>query len=33
MKVGYARVSTIDQTLEDQISRLAVSGCEFFFEE
>ena len=33
MKVGYARVSTKDQTLENQISRLAETGCELFFEE
>ena len=33
MKVGYARVSTTDQSLENQISRLAETGCELFFEE
>ena len=33
MKVGYARVSTTDQSLENQISRLAEIGCELFFEE
>ena len=33
MKVGYVRVSTTDQSLENQISRLAESGCELFFEE
>ena len=33
MKVGYARVSTKDQTLKNQISRLAETGCELFVEE
>jgi len=33
MKVGYARVSTKDQTLDAQLSRLAEAGCEMFFEE
>lgn len=33
MKVGYARVSTRDQTLDSQLSRLADAGCELFFEE
>ena len=33
MKVGYARVSTTDQSLENQMSRLAETGCELFFEE
>lgn len=33
MKVGYARVSTKDQTLDVQLSRLAGAGCELFFEE
>lgn len=33
MKLGYARVSTKDQTLENQSSRLAEAGCELFFEE
>ena len=33
MKVGYARVSTKDQTLDIQLSRLAEAGCELFFKE
>ncbi len=33
MKVGYARVPTKDQTLDTQLSRLADTGCELFFEE
>ncbi len=33
MKVGYARVSTKDQTLDVQLSRLIEAGCELFFEE
>ncbi len=33
MKVGYARVSTKDQTLDIQLSRLADAGCALFFEE
>lgn len=33
MKVGYARVSTKDQTLDTQLSRLERAGCELFFEE
>ena len=33
MKVGYARVSTTNQSLKNQISRLAETGCELFFEE
>ena len=27
MKVGYARASTTDQMLENQVSRLAETGC------
>jgi len=33
VKIGYARVSTREQTLETQLSRLANAGCEMFFEE
>ena len=33
MKVGYARVSITDQSLENQMSRLAETGCEILFEE
>ncbi len=33
MKIGYARVSTKDQTLKNQLSRLSEAGCKMFFEE
>ena len=33
MKLGYARVSTKDQSLDIQLGRLAKAGCEMFFEE
>ncbi len=33
MKIGYARVSTREQTLKDQLSRLAGACCEMLFEE
>ena len=33
MKLGYARVSTDDQSLEIQHGRLAAAGCEWMFEE
>lgn len=33
MKIGYARVSTKDQKLENQQSRLVEAGCEMFFGE
>lgn len=33
MKIGYARVSTKDQELENQRARLEEAGCELFFEE
>jgi DNA invertase Pin-like site-specific DNA recombinase len=33
MKLGYARVSTEDQSLETQRGRLSTAGCEMMFEE
>ena len=33
MKLGYARVSTEDQTLDGQCQRLSAAGCEKLFEE
>jgi DNA invertase Pin-like site-specific DNA recombinase len=33
MNVGYARVSTSSQNLENQISQLKISGCEKIFSE
>ena len=33
MKLGYARVSTEDQSLEIQRRRLTDAGCEMLFEE
>lgn len=33
MKIGYARVSTEDQTLERQRQRLSAAECEELFEE
>jgi DNA invertase Pin-like site-specific DNA recombinase len=33
MKLGYARVSSKDQTLNIQLERLEKAGCEMFFEE
>ena len=33
MKLGYARVSTEDQTLDLQRPRLLAVGCEKLFEE
>ena len=33
MKIGYARVSTKDQTLQNQLDRLAKTGCEKYFQE
>jgi DNA invertase Pin-like site-specific DNA recombinase len=32
MKLGYARVSTEDQTLQLQRPRLKTAGCEKVFE-
>jgi len=33
MKIGYARVSTTDQNLENQISQLKKVGCKMIFKE
>jgi DNA invertase Pin-like site-specific DNA recombinase len=33
MKLGYARVSTQNQTLNTQLDHLERAGCEMFFEE
>lgn len=33
MKVGYARVSTLGQSLENQLESLTKEGCEKFFKE
>lgn len=33
MKLGYARVSTDDQTLDRQCLQLREAGCERLFEE
>ena len=33
MRLGYARVSTGDQTLDGQCQRLSIAGCEKLFEE
>ncbi|KZL26153.1 recombinase family protein [Pseudovibrio sp. Ad37] len=33
MKLGYARVSTEGQTLDQQAQRLEQAGCEMLFEE
>eukprot|EP01035_Chromulina_nebulosa_P050700 gene50700-68953_t len=32
MLVGYARVSTRDQNLESQVSKLKNAGCEEIYE-
>lgn len=33
MKLGYARVSTLDQSLDRQIDQLLEQGCERIFQE
>ncbi len=33
MKLGYARVSTGDQSLDGQCQRLSTAGCDKLFEE
>ena len=33
MNVGYARVSTTSQNLDNQIEQLKVAGCEKIFSE
>jgi DNA invertase Pin-like site-specific DNA recombinase len=33
MKIGYARVSTADQSLDTQLAALTAAGCERLFEE
>lgn len=33
MKIGYARVSTINQNLDRQISALRAEGCDYIYRE
>jgi len=33
VKLGYARVSTEDQSLDAQRQKLTAAGCEMMFEE
>ena len=33
MKIGYARVSTEDQTTDPQIDALSAHGCETIYQE
>lgn len=33
MKIGYARVSTIDQNLDLQLNALTIAGCETIYRE